>query len=125
MFKLRKHKLVNDSYLRDEIDTPIEIDEKTRKFIDIFVATSFERLRQKCLKINDHADDTGNCATDILTQCIISLYERKKDYVSQEDCNDYCESYINKSLRKIYERKRYIQRDNYVMEMANATEDED
>lgn len=125
MFKLRKHKLVNESYLRDEVDTAIEIDDTTRRYIDAFVAARFDALFDKCIKINDHADDKGNCATDILTQCIISLYERKKEYTNQQDCNDYCESYINKSLRKIYERKRYIQRDNYVMEMANAPEEED
>lgn len=125
MFKLRKKKLVNESYLTEEKEDHIVIDNAHRLSIDMFIEKNYAKLVDKCSRINDISDDKGMCALDILNQCIINLYERPLSFADQAECNLYCTNYINKCLRKIYERKRYIQRINHLLEMAHSTESED
>jgi len=124
MFKLKKQKVINESYLTNDIARPIKVSEENRHFVDDWCRRRYLRMAKKMAKIGDVADDRGYTAEDLLNRCILNVYSREKVFESQDDADSFIEAYINLTKRKIDERKRWIHKANTINRVATIAIEE-
>lgn len=88
------NKLVNESYLKDEVYRIYIPNLRNKKYIDDWVNRNYIKLYNKFARNDDTITQKGYGKRDVFHESLIRIYMNKERFKNQDECDNYMNKFF-------------------------------